>query len=139
MPHRRRFDSALCRKAASFRLPSYLHASRSRDFRSAVLVELELFLRLAAKGRLGAGERSAIAVALDRKCPLAIDDSRAIQRAIDEAGIAGNPLTILRTQDIVVELIQGGVLSLEAADRIRAEWAANHRFRLKISSFRDLL
>src|SRR5580658_6667421 len=38
MPHRRRFDSALCRKAASFRLPSYLHASRSRDFRSAVLV-----------------------------------------------------------------------------------------------------
>jgi hypothetical protein len=37
MPHRRRFDSALCRKAASFRLPSYLHASRSRDFRSAVL------------------------------------------------------------------------------------------------------
>jgi hypothetical protein len=39
MPHRRRFDSALCRKAASFRLPSYLHASRSRDFRSAVLVD----------------------------------------------------------------------------------------------------
>jgi hypothetical protein len=38
MPHRRRFDSALCRKAASFRLPSYLHARRSRDFRSAVLV-----------------------------------------------------------------------------------------------------
>src|SRR5580704_8587260 len=31
MPHRRRFDSALCRKAASFRLPSYLQASRSRD------------------------------------------------------------------------------------------------------------
>jgi hypothetical protein len=39
MPHRRRFDSALCRKAASFRLPSYLHARRSRDFRSAVLVQ----------------------------------------------------------------------------------------------------
>jgi hypothetical protein len=37
MPHRRRFDSALCRKAASFRLPSYLHARRSRNFRSAVL------------------------------------------------------------------------------------------------------
>jgi predicted nucleic acid-binding protein len=121
------------------RYAAALIAAQITEQRVDDLVELELFLRLAAKGRLGAGERSAIAVALNRKCPLAIDDSRAIQRAIDEAGIAGNPLTILRTQDIVVELIQGGVLSLEAADRIRAEWAANHRFRLKISSFRDLL
>jgi hypothetical protein len=40
MPHRRRFDSALCRKAASFRLPPYLHARRSRNFRSAVRVIL---------------------------------------------------------------------------------------------------
>jgi hypothetical protein len=77
--------------------------------------------------------------AANRKCPLAIDDSLANRRAVDEAGIAGNPLTVLRTQDIVVELIQVGVLSVEAADRIRAEWAAKHRFRLKISSFRDLL
>ena len=53
--------------------------------------ELELFLRLAAKGRLGAGERSAIAVALNRKCALAIDDLRAIQRALEEAGIAETP------------------------------------------------
>jgi predicted nucleic acid-binding protein len=102
-------------------------------------VELELFLRMAERGRLGAGERSAIAVALNRKCALAIDDSRAIKRAIEEAGITGSSLSIVRTQDIVVELIKQNVLSVEAADAIRSEWATNHRFTLKITSFRDLL
>ena len=101
--------------------------------------ELELFLRLAAKGRLGAGERSAIAVALNRKCALAIDNSRAIQRALEEAGIAGNSLIILRTQDIVVQIIRHGALTIEAADAIRDDWASNHRFKLKIASFADLL
>jgi predicted nucleic acid-binding protein len=102
-------------------------------------VELELFLRLSAHGRLGAGERSAIAVALNRKCALAIDDTRAIQKAIAEAGIAGNPVTIVRTQDIVVELIRKRVISIQAADKILVDWATNHRFRLKIASFKDLL
>jgi predicted nucleic acid-binding protein len=101
--------------------------------------ELELFLRLSANRRLGVGERSAIAVALNRKCTLAIDDSRAIQRALEEAGIAGNPLLILRTQDIVVQMIRHGALTLEAADAIRNDWASNHRFKLKIASFTDLL
>jgi predicted nucleic acid-binding protein len=103
------------------------------------LAELELFLRLGAKGRLGVGERSALAVALNRKCTLAIDDSRAIQRAIDEAGIGGNPLLIMRTQGIVVELIRKGIISVEAADAILVDWATNHCFKLKIASFQDLL
>jgi hypothetical protein len=45
---------------------------------------------------------------------LGIDDSRAIQRAIEEAGIAGSTILIVRAQDIVVELIKQGVLSVEA-------------------------
>jgi predicted nucleic acid-binding protein len=98
-----------------------------------------LFLRLAGHGRLGAGERSAIAVALNRKCALAIDDSRAIQRAVGEAGIASNPAAIVRTQDIIVELIHKRVITVEAADKILVEWATNHRFRLKIASFKDVL
>ena len=102
-------------------------------------VEVEIFLRLAERSRLGAGERSAIAVALNRGCALAIDDSRAIRRALEEAGIAGNPLIILRTQDIVVQIIRDGALTIEAADAIRDDWANNHRFKLKIASFADLL
>jgi predicted nucleic acid-binding protein len=101
--------------------------------------ELELFLRMGEKGRVGAGERSAIAVALNRKYALAIDDSRAIQRAIEEARIAGSTLLIVRTRDIVVDLIKQGVLSVEAADAINVDWATNHRFKLKIASFQDLL
>jgi predicted nucleic acid-binding protein len=103
------------------------------------LAEVEMFLQLAKRGRLGAGERSAIAVALNRGYALAIDDTQAIYRALEEADVAGNALTILRTQDIVVELIRGGIVSVEAADAIHVEWATNHRFKLKISSFRELL
>ena len=76
------------------------------------LAEVELFLRLAERGRLGAGERSAIAVALNRGYTLAIDDTRAIYRALAEAKVAGNALSILRTQDIVVELIRGGIVAV---------------------------
>lgn len=101
--------------------------------------EVQLFLRLGQTGRLGAGERSAIAVALHRGWRLAIEDRRAIRRAVGEAGIAGNPVAILRTQDIVVTLIRNGVLTLEEADAMRADWADRHRFRLNIRSFRDLL
>lgn len=100
--------------------------------------EIEVFLRLAERGRLGAGERSAIAVALNRGHQLAIDDSRAIRRAVEEAGL-GNALTIIRTQDIMVELIRRKVLSVSNADEILRDWASNHRFRLKIASFGDII
>ena len=121
------------------RYAAALNAAQITEQRIDDPAELEIFLRLAAKGRLGAGERAAIAVALNRGCALAIDDSRAIRRALEEAGIAGNPLIILRTQDIVVQIIRDGALTIEAADAIRDDWANNHRFKLKIASFADLL
>ena len=102
-------------------------------------VEVEMFLRLARGGRLGAGERSAIAVALNRNYRLAIQDNRAIRRAIQEAGVSGNPVPIVRTQDIVVKLIRCHALTVEMADAMLVDWASNHRFRLKTSSFRELL
>jgi len=102
-------------------------------------VEAETFLRLSRGGHLGAGERSAIAVALNRNYRLAIQDNRAIRRAIQEAGISGNPVSIVRTQDIVVELIGCEALTVEMADAMLVDWASNHRFTLKISSFQELL
>ena len=72
------------------RYAAALNAAQIIEQRIDDPAELEIFLRLAAKGRLGAGERAAIAVALNRRCALAIDDSRAIQQAISEAGIAGS-------------------------------------------------
>ena len=101
--------------------------------------EVDIFLRLGKSGRLGAGERSAIAVALNRAYTLAIDDSRALSRAIHEAGISGHSLHSIRTQDIVVSLIRAGKVTVQEADAIKEAWANHHRFRLKIATFGDIL
>ncbi|MGO9267218.1 MAG: hypothetical protein ACLQBA_20470 [Candidatus Binataceae bacterium] len=101
--------------------------------------EVALFIRLGPGQRLGAGECSAIAVAVHRDFALAIDDNRAVNRALREAGLAGRKLEILRTQDLIVALIRAGVLDIAAADQIKDEWANQHRFRIKGASFSDLL
>jgi predicted nucleic acid-binding protein len=98
--------------------------------------EVELFLRLRPGERLGAGECSALAVAINRKCPIAIDDNRAVKRAVREVGAR---LEVVKTVDVVVALIQAGVLDMPAADRIKDIWAHHHRFRIKAACFQDLL
>ena len=100
---------------------------------------MSLFGRLGPGVRLGAGECSAIAVALSRGYAIAIDDSRAIKIALREAELAGKKLIVLRTQDIVVALIRASALTVEEADEVKAKWEQRHRFRLKFHSFKDLL
>lgn len=101
--------------------------------------EVALFLRLGPGVRLGAGECSAIAVALVRGHAIAIDDNRAIKIALREAELAGARLVVLRTQEIMVALIRASVLMVDEADEIKADWEQQHRFRLQARSFRDLL
>ena len=101
--------------------------------------ELALFSRLSPGQKLGAGECSAIAVALHRGFALGIDDNRALNRALREAGLAGQTLEILRTQDVILELIVAGVLDVPAADKIKDDWENQHRFKIKVTSFSDLL
>ncbi len=86
---------------------------------------------------IGEGESEAIAVALNRGYGLSLDDEEAIKHAETKAHGLGKPLVILRTRDIVVDLIESGELSFEQADSFLAEWAAKHKFKLKISSFRE--
>jgi hypothetical protein len=76
------------------------------------------------------------AVAINRRYAIAIDDSRAIRRAIREVGAT---LEIVTTIDVMVTLIRLGVLDIDAADRIKDDWAQHHKFRIKAASFRDLL
>lgn len=101
--------------------------------------ELALFGRLGPGVRLGAGECSAIAVALTRRYAIAIDDARAIKLARREAELIGASLAVMRTQDIMVAMIRASVLTVDEADQIKSDWEQNHRFRLKARSFRDLL
>lgn len=48
-------------------------------------------------------------------------------------------LGLLNTQTLIVSMIRAGVLSVEEADHMKAVWEKEHRFRLKIGSFADLL
>ena len=97
--------------------------------------ELRLFASLSATGRLGAGECSAIALAVHRRCTLAIDDRVANRQALRVAP----SLHIVTTQDLMVSMIREGLLQTRDADRIKHEWATHHRFTLKLDSFQSLL
>jgi predicted nucleic acid-binding protein len=101
--------------------------------------EVEMFGRIQQTGRLGTGESSAIAVALHRGYSLAIDDRRAIKDASSMALERGTPLTILGTRDIVVRLINAGLLSIEQADVLLVSWRTQHRYHLPIRSFSELI
>lgn len=95
----------------------------------------KVFGRLIDTGRLGIGESATIAHALSIGAGVALDD----KRAAIEARRMSDGLMILGTVDLMVRMIGEGLLSVEEADKIKFDWAANHRFRLKISSFQDLL
>lgn len=97
--------------------------------------ELVLFGSLSATGRLGAGECSAIALAVHRGHSLAIDDKRAAK----EARRTDSELSIIKTQDLMVSMIREGLLNVQVADRIKEEWAKKHRFKLKFGSFAELV
>ena len=84
---------------------------------------------------LGNGESFSFAAAVEFESAIAIDDIRAVKKA---KSIAGG-LTVLTSTDIVVASIRATRLTLQEADLLKAEWANNHRFRLKFNSFGDLL
>lgn len=114
-------------------LESALAAGWLREIPVTEPEELELFAELSASGRLGAGECSAMAVAVCKKRPLAIDDKAARRRAS-----AFNPkVKLLNTETLMVKLIQAGRLSVADADQIKVEWEREHRFKLGFGSFAD--
>ena len=61
------------------------------------------------------------------------------RRAIIQARRAHQTVRIVTTQDLVVSMIRESLLTVPEADLIKHEWAAKHRFRLKLESFQDLL
>ena len=97
--------------------------------------EITVFGSLSRARRLGAGECSAIAMAVCRQHILAIDD----RRATTHARRANRTLQILNTQDLMVSMIGQNLLDIPEADSIKNEWTLRHRFRLKIESFRELV
>jgi predicted nucleic acid-binding protein len=102
------------------------------EIRVTDLNEVQLFAQLTNIG-LGAGECSAIAVAMCRNLALAIDDKRAMKKIEKLAP----ELIVLTTETLVVLLIQDGVLTIEEADRMKRDWEEKYRFRLGFKSFAE--
>jgi len=97
--------------------------------------EMAIFGSLMQSRRLGAGECSAIAMAVCGQHVLAIDD----RRAKSQARCTSKALQIVGTQELMVWMIAENLLDIAEADGIKNEWALRHRFRLKIASFREVV
>jgi len=98
----------------------------------ADIAEVQAFARLTATG-LGVGECSAIAVASCRGHAIALDDKLARKRIAN----LYPTLAVLTTESIVIDMIRAGIINVTEADAIKADWEANHRFKLSFSSFAD--
>ena len=98
-------------------------------------VEVALFTELRAGGRLGAGECAVLAVALTRDWVAGLQD----RRARTEGQRRREDLALCQTEDLVLTLIKADYLTIEEADEFLVEWSAKHRFRSRLTSFRDLI
>jgi predicted nucleic acid-binding protein len=118
------------------RLEAALNSGELVEITLVTSAELSAFAAMQSLRVLGSGECSAIAAASVEMRPLAIDDFPARKKAL-----AFNPtLRLLDTVKLMVEAIQGGILTVAEADVIKEKWAKNHRFRKShFGSFADLL
>lgn len=96
--------------------------------------EAQQFMSLMASGSLGAGECSAIALAVNRGFMLAMDDRKATVQAL----CRDQTLHILTTKDLIVSMIGENLLDIVAADQIKEELATKHRHTINLSSFGDI-
>ena len=116
----------------------YTDALASKTFRELSTASGEvnsIFSYFKDARQLGDGESSAIAIASSHSYILAIDDKIAIRTAQK----FDKNLTVFRTQDLIVLMIQENLLDVTEADSIKAEWARYHKFILPFSSFQDLI
>jgi predicted nucleic acid-binding protein len=117
---------------------SFQTALQERLFHKTTLehpAEMDLFIQLSRNQLLGKGESSAIAVAVHRNCALSIDDAKAIK----SAKAVNAMLPIFQTQDLMVSFLEQGILDVSEADKILRAWAIEHRFKLKIETFAELV
>ena len=96
--------------------------------------ELLLFVQLTNAGRLGPGECAVLATAVTRHWIAGLQDKRAIR----EGKRHNKNLVLWQTEDIVLELIRNGYLTVEEADGFLEEWKEKYRFRSHFNTFWNL-
>jgi len=95
--------------------------------------ELSVFADLS--NRLGLGESACLAIAQTRGWHMACDEKRIFLR---EAKQRLGDARIINTPGVYVLFIRAGLLSVEEADEAKAI-LEQHRFRIALVSFRDLI
>lgn len=106
-----------------------------REIRVDAPEELEVFGQLVALRVLGGGECAALAVAVHRGLPIAIDDKAARKKAMSLFGFE----QFVGTADLVVAAIRGGLINVAGADEMKRRWEEDLRFRLGFESFGEAL
>jgi predicted nucleic acid-binding protein len=117
------------------RLDAALDAQLLEQVSVTGLTELEAFANLTADGRLGLGECAAIALASVQSYIVALDDKPARKRC----AIFDSSLQVMGTVDLILSLLRANVLSVEAADDLKLEWQTIHKFKLKFTSFSEIV
>lgn len=97
--------------------------------------EIVTFRLEKTQNRCGMGECSATIAAKNRGYSLAIDDNPAIKIIVQTFP----NLRIVRTQDMIVEMIQANIIDVATADVIKKEWEEKHRFKLTFLSFAEII
>lgn len=105
-----------------------------REVRVDAADEVAAFGRLVGLRVLGVGECAALAVAVCRGIPIAIDDRAARKKAMTLFGFA----RFVGTAELVVAAIRGGLIDVRGADEIKRRWESELRFRLGFESFGGL-
>jgi predicted nucleic acid-binding protein len=116
-------------------LESAIQAGHLSEVSLTAAAELAVFVAMQSLHVLGDGECSAIAAAVVRGASLAMDDMTARKKTT--AHYPAVPL--LNTVGLMVDAIHAGLLTIAEADAIKADWEANHRFRLKFASFGEVV
>jgi predicted nucleic acid-binding protein len=85
--------------------------------------------------RFGKGESACLAVAVHRHWIIATDETkdRRLSREIAASGIK-----LINTPGILLKAIRSGLLSIQAADSIKAELEVK-RFKMSFGSFQELV
>jgi predicted nucleic acid-binding protein len=96
-------------------------------------VELAAFADLVDRSPLGWGEASSIAVAAFRRWPLLITDRKGIREARRRG------VECATTEDVLVELVQRGILDSDAVDALVEEWALVDEYPVVASALRERL
>jgi predicted nucleic acid-binding protein len=104
------------------------------------LTELKMSERLLiphrSKPNIGKGEAPVLAIGMNRKWKMAIEERAAIEIIKQKIG----EKHIIQTKDFLLEAIKKRIITVEKADSIKLELETHHCFRMKeFASFRDLM